>query len=91
MVDLVLQYRTFMALIISGGMPYSPNISNIFSRLTESKALLKSTKIRAAVLLQYVISSIIRLKVKIWPNVDLPGRNRFGFCEELVQFLDVGD
>ena len=58
------------------------------SRLTESKALLKSTKMRAAVLLQKVISSIILRNVRICPRVDRPGRKPFWFLRRIGSTLE---
>ena len=58
MVDDVSVYITRMASIISFGMPYSLSISNIFDLSTESKALEKSTNIRAR-------SSLLRLDSSI--------------------------
>ena len=46
--DIVAVYRTFMALITFVGIPYKLRISSILSLSTESKALEKSTKIRAS-------------------------------------------
>ena len=75
----MLVFNTFTAAIISTDIPYSSKISNIVSRLTESKALLKSTKMRAAVLLQNLISSNILRNVRICPRVGRPGRKPFWF------------
>ena len=71
----VFTYIMCMAFTIFSGMPHARRIWNIVLLYTQSKAFLKSMKIKAASFWWLLISSVMRLRARIREDADRRGLN----------------